>query len=738
MYHQENRLELHVSELRLEDTMSLIDQVLERLQNVKQSGSGFIALCPAHPDKQRSLSVSEKDGTILLKCFTGCKTEDIVVAIGLEMKDLFLPSENIKPKVINETTWDIETHTGKVVAQHCRTDYNDGSKRFYWKRNGKAGLGGYKIAKLPLYGLKYLNGCTKYCILTEGEKAADSLNNIGELSFGTVCGASSIPSPESLELLANFNTVFLWPDNDAIGIQHMTRIANHLKTLSINPFLIQWAGAPDKGDAFDFIAQGNTDIAGLMNTAVIWPPPITPAAKVDDDPYRYGFTDTGNAERFVRDHAGNVHYCPERGRWLLWTGIKWDWDNKTNTRVLQLSKDTVRNMYHEAGDLDDIDKRRALVKFANQSEAEKRRRSMLNLAVSENNIVIAASDTDSNNLALNCKNGTVNLTTGKCTPHDKNDLNTKIINIDYDAYDAECPTWHKFLDDVTNGDDDLQEYLQKAVGYSLSGDIREQCLFFLYGRGQNGKSTFINTILYVLGPYGHQADMDIFMLKDRNASGPKEGLADLQGRRFVAATELEEGRKLATATVKMVTGGEMITADRKHEHYISFWPTHKIWLSGNHKPRISDTTDSIWRRLKLIPFTTKVPNPDEKLFEKLKAEKEGILAWAILGCLLWQSTGLNAPRVITSATKNYRDDQDEIGEFIQEYCVIYSTCKIYTSEIYNQYLEWSKQNNVIPLGVRRFNGKIEEKGFIKNRGTGNKLEWLGLGLKTLHQEGFNV
>ncbi|MFO7731858.1 MAG: phage/plasmid primase, P4 family [Spirochaetia bacterium] len=206
----------------------------------------------------------------------------------------------------------------------------------------------------------------------------------------------------------------------------------------------------------------------------------------------------------------------------------------------------------------------------------------------------------------------------------------------------------------------------------------------------------------------------------------------LKGKRFVAATELEEGQKLATAVVKQVTGGEKITADRKHEHEISFWPTHKLWFSGNHKPRISDTTESIWRRVKLIPFNYKIPsqsiNSDlVQLF--VNEEAPGILAWAVLGCLEWQNVGLITPGIINDATTKYRSDEDKLSDFILECCVIEPIAKCYTSNLYKEYQEWCNTNGEKPFGKQRFNERIQEKGFLKGRGSYNKPEWSGLGIK---------
>jgi putative DNA primase/helicase len=442
----------------------------------------------------------------------------------------------------------------------------------------------------------------------------------------------------------------------------------------------------------------------------------------------FNLTDLGNAERLVNRYGDILHYCYERKRWMIWNGKVWEWD--AGNKIAALAKLAVRNIYHEAGDESDEKKRKEIAGHAGKSESDPRLTCMINLDQSESGIPIKLTDLDTNPWLFNCCNGTIDLKTGKLMSHRKEDLITVIVPLDYQP-DARCDQWLKFLDRVTGHNDELISYLQRAVGYSLTGDTRSQTMFFLYGLGSNGKSTFITTIRKLTAGYGIKANTSLFMAKDKNSSGPSEDLANLQGKRFVMASEIEDGRRLAVVLIKEMTGGEAIRADRKYEHEVEFQPVHKIWLVGNHKPVITDTTLSIWRRVKLIPFTITIANKevDPQLPAKLESELTGILAWAVRGCLDWQSYGLNEPDTVTTATASYRHEQDMLGDFIEDCCVFESISSIAKSDLKAEYEKWCKDNNVDPITQRTFKTRLMEKGITEGR-NGRERYWRGIRLKT--------
>lgn len=443
--------------------------------------------------------------------------------------------------------------------------------------------------------------------------------------------------------------------------------------------------------------------------------------------YRFALTDTGNAERLVRDFGENIHYCYERKKWLIWNNQYWEWDN--DSKIMAMAKETARGIYREAAEEPDDDKRKALYKHAITTESESKRKSMVELAQSENGIPIKLAEIDSDKWLFNCANGTIDLRTGELRKYTKADLLSNMAPFIYDPK-SEGKIWAKFLTKVTGNKPDLISYLQRAVGYSLTADIKEQCLFFLYGLGRNGKSTFVGIIRKMMGPYGHKTNAELLMMHDK-PSGPREDLADLIGKRFVVASEIEDGRRLAVVLVKEMTGGETIRAERKYERGFEFQPTHKFWLSGNHKPVITDTTYSIWRRFKLIPFTVTISDTevDLELSSKLEAELPAILAWAVKGCLEWQKTGLKEPAEVLNATKDYKEEQDELREFIEEKCEVYPSAWVTKSDLSKAYVAWCMNNNLKPISRIRFRGKLIEKEILDAKGTAGVRIWKGITLK---------
>jgi putative DNA primase/helicase len=274
----------------------------------------------------------------------------------------------------------------------------------------------------------------------------------------------------------------------------------------------------------------------------------------------------------------------------------------------------------------------------------------------------------------------------------------------------------------------LVAFLQRAIGYSLTGDVSEQCFFLLYGTGANGKSTLINTILLLLALYGMKATTELLM-QSKNDRHPTER-ADLFGKRFVAAIETEEGHRLHEAFLKEVTGGDRIRARRMREDFWEFEPTHKVWLATNHKPTVKGTDHALWRRIKLIPFTVQIPEKeqDKRLPATLQGELPGILAWAVRGCLAWQKDGLGVPEEVTIATAGYRAEMDVVGQFLQECCVAGQHARVKASHLYDAYRKWCDASGEMPMVQRNFGLRLSERGF--QRYTNNGSWWRGLGVMT--------
>ncbi|GAI96362.1 unnamed protein product, partial [marine sediment metagenome] len=274
--------------------------------------------------------------------------------------------------------------------------------------------------------------------------------------------------------------------------------------------------------------------------------------------------------------------------WLIWTGKVWEWD-MGGVRIAKLAKKTTRNIYREAADELDDDMRKELVKHARATERQVRLDAMIKSAESEPGIAVSLADLDANHWLLNVGNGTIGLRTGVLKPHDRADMITEILPIDHDA-EATSAEWDTFLYRIFNDNSDLIAYIQRALGYSITGDQSEQAFFFCYGSGFNGKSTLLNACRLVVGNYATQVPPTAFMVDKTRRGGPDEAIASLKNKRLVCSTELEDGQRLSVSLVKRMTGGEPLWCEHKFERGYNFQPTHKLWLSGNHEPVITDTT----------------------------------------------------------------------------------------------------------------------------------------------------
>ncbi len=436
-------------------------------------------------------------------------------------------------------------------------------------------------------------------------------------------------------------------------------------------------------------------------------------------------TDTGNARRFVQIHRGNVRFCHPWGRWFVWMGTHWAVDD--TGEIYRRAKETARAIYHEAEQCEDDTRRQALAKHAVRCESEGRLTAMLSLAESEPGIPVLPDDLDRDPWLLNVRNGTLDLKTGQLRPHRREDLITKCISVAYDP-DAQCPTWLAFLRRIFEAKDPLIEFVRRAIGYCLTGDTSEQCLFLCYGRGENGKTTKIQTILGLMADYARKTPTETLMVR-RGEAIPND-VARLRGARVVAAVEAEEGRRLAESLVKELTGGDTIAARFMRAEWFEFLPQFKIWLATNHKPRIIGTDQAIWRRIRLIPFSVTIPKAeqDRHLTEKLREEWPGILAWAVEGCLAWQQHGLKEPEEVIRATEEYRAEQDLIRAFIEECCYEDSTAWALARDLFGAYRAWAEQNGEKPTTQKDFGTRLAERGFIRGRGTGNVKKWSGVGL----------
>jgi len=353
----------------------------------------------------------------------------------------------------------------------------------------------------------------------------------------------------------------------------------------------------------------------------------------------------------------------------------------------------------------------------------------LSLAQSEPGIPITQKQFDCDLWLLNCQNGTINLRTGILRRHERADYITKMVSVKY-VPDAQSVLWDNFLRRALP-DDEVRAFVQRAAGYSLTGDVGEEVLFFLYGPPATGKTTFLRAIEGCLGDYAATTDFETLIV-NKNRNGPRNDIARLAGRRFVSSVEVEDGRRLAESLINQLTGGEIVTARFMYQESFEFIPQFKLWLAANNQPRISGIDGAIWRRILQIPFDIQIPKEERDHQLKIRLHKPqetaAILNWLIEGCLAWQREGLSPPKAVLAATEDYRTTMDPLEEFITDYCLISPEMRVKNTDIWNAYQRWcASVGEKYPLGHKKFSQALFARGFDQYREPHDRF-WLGIGL----------
>lgn len=434
-------------------------------------------------------------------------------------------------------------------------------------------------------------------------------------------------------------------------------------------------------------------------------------------------TDAGNAENFVLLHKDSLRYCKSRKKWLKWGGNIWKVDE--GGEVHRAAIITVRAVKYVANFIKDNDSKSKLIKWAKDSESMARRSAMINTAMHLKPLETTVDDYDQNHLLAGVKNGTLDLMSGGFTESIREDYISMQFNVEYDP-SATAPRWEQFLDEIFAGDKELISWIQRAVGYSLTGDISEQVMFILYGGGANGKSVFLEVLTNLLGDYAANTPFSTFEMNKRNEA--TNDLAALRGKRFITAIETNEDRRLDEARVKSVTGGDRITCRFLYGEYFTYRPSFKIWMAVNHKPLIKGTDRGIWRRICLIPFTQNFEGKaDKELTSKLRAELSGILNWALAGLKDWKQQGIGRAKAIELASDEYRKESDLLQQWLNECITTNSNEKIGCTDAYNSFKEWSKSRGYPVFSMNSFSRAMTEKGY-KSKPNGKRREYVGLKL----------
>lgn len=444
----------------------------------------------------------------------------------------------------------------------------------------------------------------------------------------------------------------------------------------------------------------------------------------------YTYDDTGNALRFRDANAGLIHYNHVDGCWIYWDGVRWASDE--NGEIKRRADKMLADMAKDLKEMQDDPAYNAYKKHLSRSRSHRGKEGFIAEARHLEGVPVLPSEMDRAGNAFNVRNCLISLKTGRTAEHDKKYMISKLAPVTYDE-NAKCPRWDRFIEEITCGDKSLQLYLQRMIGYCMTAYTKEQCMFFLYGNGSNGKSVFVDTIAYMLGEYAASCQPETVMMRDRNNTA-RGDLARLKGARMVVTSEPNDGCRLDEGIVKQMAGGteNKLTARFLYGREFEFSPEFKIVMSTNYKPVIKGTDNGIWRRVRLIPFTAEFTkeNRDPQLTEKLRRELPGILNWAIAGAVGWCKEGLPPCAIIDEAGQEYRSEMDRVQQFLDDCTTRSESSSTQASTLYKCYKAWcSEQGDRFPVGSTKF--FMELKRRFKSRKTEAYNEYIGIKINDL-------
>jgi len=781
-----------------------IDLVIGRLESGgfdprPAGGGGWESRCPVHQGSRHNLSIKEaSDGIVLLHCHhahengqPSCTAQAIAGSLDIEFKHLF-PSAvaGARPPRAKETPKRPRDHPPSTprraypspesaIAYYVRNYGRPTAHWVYPDPDGfelmrmyrfsfldKAGepdkvyrpvhpsADGWRVGDppgdLPLFNLNKLTAA-ELAIVVEGEKCACLVDTLGLVGTTSAHGANSALKTD-WSPLAGKKAVIL-PDH-IDGQDYAQSVAQILTDLDppAEVRILPLPGLKAKGDDIEQWLEGlpqdwtpadrRIELERLILTAPTWsaPPPEPPKLPVTIDENGFNLTEWGNAQRLIRAYGDRLRYCHSRSIWLTWDGRRWDPAERGT--IWQWTKETIRQLVIEASETGDHDLSVQTYRWALYCQRQKVMAATINLAWSEPGVGVVAGDFDRDPWLLNCPNGTVDLRTGDLRPHNRENLLSKLTLCDYEPT-AHCPRWRKALELIFAGDAEMISYIQRALGYSLTGDTGLQAIFLCHGKGRNGKNTVLDTVRAILHDYATVAAPRILLAAGQNDH--PTALADLMGRRFVPTSEVDKGERMAESLVKRLTGDRTIKARFMRQDPFEFAVTFKLWMLANARPEIKGRDEGIWSRIKLIPFEVFIP-PEKRipnLSEILVAEEgPGILGWIVQGAVDWRRDGLQDPRKVTEAMESYRAEQDVLADFLADCCVshlanecLFDKVRVRATELYVRYQDWCKESGEKDvLSKRLFGQELSDRGYTLIPSNGVHYRY-GLELKDRDERG---
>jgi putative DNA primase/helicase len=444
------------------------------------------------------------------------------------------------------------------------------------------------------------------------------------------------------------------------------------------------------------------------------------------------FSDLGNARRLVARHGADLRFCAQEKTWYVWTGTRWKRD--ASEEVSRRAIETVDAMYTDAVEQLSGTRRAKLLQWARQSESKNKLQAMVSVARSDAAVAVEPQAFDRAPWILNTLNGAVDLRTGELRPAKREDLLTVQADVEYDT-DARSPVWERFLDDVCGNDPLLAEFLQRAVGYTITGETGAETFFFVHGPAGTGKSTLFEAIRAMLGPYAAATNFDTW--KVQRSSGPRNDLARLLGKRLVTASEGDQDARLDVGLLKSFTGGEMLTARRLYQEHFEFQPTAKLWLASNHLPNVPDLDSGLWRRMLLIPFVNRPDHAHPGVKRELTSNprlRSALLRWAVEGAQRWYGDQtLEPPPVVRAAVETLKRSANPLADWVAEHTEPDAEAIVLSREFYHHYCAYAEASGTKPLVSREWGKRLRLAGAhdlrVRVAGTQQRA-WQGLRLLT--------
>lgn len=669
-----------------------------------------------------------------------------------ELADIgFPPSQQLVPALVIPHYW----IDGQVSGYQIRPDKPRVKRGRTLKYETREGRGNF-LDILPSSIPKLLDPNVPLWI-TEGAKKADAFasaygacvipltgvwNFNGENSQG---GIAFLPSWRDVPFKSKSGSrrVYIAYDSDIISNPHVAAAANALRELLLakeaDPMIIVFPTDGRKVAMDDWVVAGNTLEQLLPYARQVAPHPPTKSEVLADGPRIYDQTDLGNARRLVDKFGNDFRWVEKWKSWLVWDGRRWQKDEKGGAGVYQRVHQMLDDMKAEAASILAEDTRKKAMVWAEKSQGHRAIESMVREASRAKGIPVAPEELDSDPWLITVQNGTIDLRTCEILDHDRSHLITKLADATYDE-DAACPRWEQFLTEIFGDDVDMLRFIWQICGYVLTGSVEEKCLFYFYGpQGNNGKTVFIETLMGILGDYSRQSVIDAFLAKPFANDGPTGQIARLAGARFVSIPEVPGGKKLNTQLLKDLTGGDTVTASFKYSQEFEYKSQMKLFMVGNGKVTITETTDAWWERLYLVPFTISIPpeRRDPALASKLRAERDGILNWMVEGLKLYHEKPgkrLTIPATIKEAVQEYRLESDEFGAFLADKTIKGDALSVGGLVIYKAYETWAKENGINPMKNPTFAKIISERGYQKKR-TNQGIVYVGIDVKSDGEDG---